>query len=156
MRSSYGIRVRLLRGFSYLPRWPRTYSKTWLTTQEDDDPMDEDEDENASRFDRASFRARNFGGPDSEDEAMLQDAVTWNPDRKPAKPTTVVRKAVIDDLWNKRGQLCRDWWEKAGTRRKLVIKKIEKCLGEECPRQWTGEHYITDLATPIQWLQGIN
>ena len=69
-------------------------------TQEDDDPMDEDEDENASGFDRASFRARNFGGPDSEDEAMLQDAVTWNPAHKPAKPTTVVRKAVIDDLWN--------------------------------------------------------
>ena len=94
--------------------------------------------------------------PDSEDEAMLQDAVTWNPGRKPAKPTMVVRKAVIDDLWNKRGQLCRDWWEKAGARKKLVINKIEKCLGEECPRQWTGEYYITDLATPIQWLQGIN
>ena len=74
-------------------------------TREDDDPMGEGEDENTSGFDRASFRARNFGRPDSEDEAMLQDAARWEPDRKPAKPTTVVRKAVIDDLWNQRGSV---------------------------------------------------
>ena len=84
--------------------------------QAGDDPMEDAEDENKSGFDRASFRARNFGGPDSEDEGLMQDAVAWNPGNKPAKPTSVVRKAVIDDLWNKRGQLCRDWWERAGTR----------------------------------------
>ena len=107
--------------------------------------MGEGEDENTSGFDRASFRARNFGGPDSEDEAMLQDAVRWRePSRKPAKPTTVVRKAVIDDLWDQRGQLCRDWWEKAGSRKKLILNKIAECLDEECPRQWTGEYYLTD------------
>ena len=76
----------------------------------------------------------------SEDEATLQDAVTWEPARRPARPTAVVRKAVIDDPWNQRGQLCRDWWEKAGSRKKLILNKIEKCLDKECPRQWTGEY----------------
>ena len=60
------------------------------------------------------------------------------------------------DLWDQRGQLRRDWWEKAGSRKKLILNKIEKCLDEESPRQWTGEYYLTDLATPIRWLKGID